>query len=204
MNKKSTPLALSAAYVTSNFHDRPGKDHLYHCPQHTLEVIAYCIEIGTESGVSGEELEILQIAAWFHDTGYDDAGYGHEEKGVVIARNFLEEINYSAKKIELITSCIRMTNLGATPSTLFEKIIRDADLAYLGTNDFKRQSNALREEWRLTRNQKFSDYDWVKGQVSFLSTHVFHTLYAQDRFQPTKLQNLGTMKELLESLSPTD
>jgi len=43
-------------------------------------VVLAAQEIGIKVGLSTEELNLLAITAWFHDTGYTRGYVGHEHK----------------------------------------------------------------------------------------------------------------------------
>ena len=81
--------------------------------------------------------------------------------------------------------------------TILEKIICDADLMYLGTDDFKLRGDDLYLEFLANKTVSNKD-DWNKLQIRFLKSHRFHTDYAQLHFGQKKQENL---EELLKQTS---
>jgi predicted metal-dependent HD superfamily phosphohydrolase len=98
----------------------------------------------------------------------------HEAAGVAI---FMEEaadseISESAK--ENIAQLILVTKIPQQPKTLLESIICDADLDYLGREDFPAIAEFLYLE--LKACGEMSDRQrWNELQLTFLSGHQYHT-----------------------------
>ena len=72
-------------------------DHKYtfHCTNHTHEVVTFSRIIGKKCNLTPEELQVVLIAAWYHDTGYTRSPHNHEDHSVAIAENFLKTNDYS-------------------------------------------------------------------------------------------------------------
>jgi HD superfamily phosphodiesterase len=99
---KETILESSSRYVTGLFNEQQPVWAVYHDLLHTIETFNGCLEIGGGSGISEEDLEIICISAWFHDTGYLFTVEEHEERSSEIALNFLEKNGYPGHKINKV------------------------------------------------------------------------------------------------------
>jgi hypothetical protein len=78
-----------------------------------------------------------------------------------------------------------------------EEIICDADLDYLGRDDFHEIADRLRRE--LKEHGKIeSDRQWDEIQVKFLTSHKYFTQTAIDTRRKKKLENLADIKSRLE------
>ncbi|MEZ4996322.1 MAG: adenylate/guanylate cyclase domain-containing protein [Bacteroidales bacterium] len=64
---------------------------------------------GTHENLNEEEMDIVKIAAWFHDVGYLKQYRDHEEVSIHIAEGFLNGKGVERKHVERITECIRST-----------------------------------------------------------------------------------------------
>ena len=62
------------------------------------------------------------------------------------SRSFLPEYGYSGEQIEKICKIIMATKLPPQPEDIYQKIICDADLDYLGRSDMIPVSNTLYKE----------------------------------------------------------
>jgi len=62
-------LNKASEYASRIISQKLPKGMVYHNVDHTKEVVETTEEIARSSGISNNELEILLIAAWFHDTG---------------------------------------------------------------------------------------------------------------------------------------
>jgi len=153
--------------------------YVYHNYKHTEDVVDAVRKIGNKAGLAPEELEIVTVAAWFHDTGFTERSENHEDVSVDIAEKFLKENNYKAENIEKIIGCINATRYPQSPGNLLEEVICDADLFHLGTKEFSDKSELLRVEWEKSNNKQYTEIDWLKLNIDFLTTHKFFTRYAR-------------------------
>jgi hypothetical protein len=121
---------------------------------------------------------------------------GHEEASCVIAAEYLPDFGYTAQEIERVNKMIMATKLPQNASTHLEQIICDADLDYLGREDFFMISHRLKLEWNLQEFNVTTLKEWYKLQVSFLGSHQFFTQSAKETRDAGKLKNLNQIKEI--------
>lgn len=121
-------LKMAKKFCTKLLAQRLPTDLYFHHLSHTIEVAEASFEIGTNSGLSAEEIAIVSIAAWFHDTGYCNTYRNHEIESVNIATTFLNLTGTEERIVKSVTGCILATKIPQQPSLLIEKIICDADL----------------------------------------------------------------------------
>lgn len=186
-------------YVTDLLLQQLSEDHKYHNLSHTLAVRTACRKLGEQMGVNKEELEILEIAALFHDVGFIETYNGHEGISRRIASDFLKGKNYPAEKLERVLSCIDVTFPANRPSNTLEKIIRDADLINLGSDGYATHLNGLRHEWDVFLGQKFTDRDWYKVNRKFLKNQSFFTKAAREYYGPKLEDNKKWLKRMDKS-----
>lgn len=171
--------------------------HLYyHNLKHTIDVVIGVEIIGTEEGVTEEELLLLKTAGLFHDSGQIYGSRGHEEKSCVIAREFLPQYGYSEQQIQIICDIIMATKLPPQPKNLLQQIICDADLDYLGRRDFIPVSQTLYQELKV-QNLIGSENDWNKLQIKFLTVHQFFTQTARTMRQVNKEKQIERLMSLI-------
>ena len=91
---------------------------------------------------------------------------------------------------------IFVTEIPHQPKNKLEEIICDADLDYLGRDDFHEIADKLRKELREHGKIK-SDRQWDEIQVSFLKQHKYFTKTAIKTRKKGKEKNL---KEVLARL----
>lgn len=177
-------------FISDLFSEKLSPNMIYHNYAHTLDVVNNSIKIGTKSGLNDSELEIVTLAAWFHDSGYTVTYNGHEDAGKEIAAKFLNEHNYDPGKINLVLGCINSTKMPQAPQNLMEQVICDADLIHFGQEDFFEYSELLKTEWETLGINHVSEADWYKASVDLLSTHRFFTQYARRKFSQQQSVNL--------------
>ena len=135
-------LTKASKYVTDLLQQNLPEGYVYHNIDHTLNVVESANEIGEHYGISKEDMEILLLAAWFHDTGISKVYIGHEEKSIEIFQDFIREDNLPPEKIEKVVQLIKITNISLHPESLLEKIIWDADLSHTGQKGFQKRLNS--------------------------------------------------------------
>jgi len=147
----------------------------YHGMHHTLEVFEMVQEIAfSEGNISDDDMELLKLAALFHDSGFTEGFDVHEQRGVEICRKHLPDFGFDEEAIAKISGMILATKIPQEPQNKLERIICDADLDYLGRDDFYSIGKTLFDELQ-ERQIISSEEQWNKIQVSFLEGHEYHT-----------------------------
>ncbi len=187
-------------YVTDYLTNNLSENYDYHCVNHTIDVVKNAEEIGVGSHLSDKELEIVLLAAWFHDFGYTKACDGHEKVSIDIAEKFLIANNYSNEDIEEVKKCIKATELCHKPVSLLEEILSDSDILHIGKKDFSKKADLLRQELKKNQNINFSDDEWIKKNIKFLSEHKFYTDYAKNNYDYQRIKNIEKLKNQLNNL----
>ena len=118
----SVILEKTKNFVSELLSKKLTEKHLFHNLEHTIDVVEETEEIANNSDVSKADLELLLIAAWFHDTGHTETYEGHEEVSCRLAREFLEKESYPEKKIEQIFQLIQTTKREHEPANQMEAI----------------------------------------------------------------------------------
>ena len=88
---------------------------------------------------------------------------------------------------------IMATKIPQSPKNKLEKIICDADLDYLGRDDFEVISNNLYTEF-LDFGIVKDHNDWMQKQIGFLEFHLYFTKSSQQLRQPKKMERLTKIK----------
>lgn len=172
---------------------------IYHNYPHTLRVVEKLQELIKGEDVTEKETLLLNIAAWFHDVGFVKGAKDHEESGVSIAKKFLNN-KVSDEDFLIVEKLILSTKMGAKPSNKLERIIKDADCSHLASKSFNKTSDLLKEELRLTETADYSDLDWKRGNIKFLTNHQFFTNYAIENWQEKKQENLLELFKTVKKL----
>lgn len=169
----------------------------YHGLHHTLDVLKMAKEICKHEGVSERDQILVKTAALFHDSGFvKNKHAGHEAEGCILVREHLPQFGYQPADIECICGMIMATKIPQTPNTLLEEILCDADLDYLGRDDFYAIGETLFEELQ-EYNLLQGEQAWNRLQVSFLTAHRFHTRTNQTLREPEKQRYLEDLKDLV-------
>lgn len=174
----------------------------YHSPAHMRDVYAATERIAAAEGIAGSELELLRTAALFHDVGFIRQTTDHERIGCDIARESLPEFGYADTDIESICGMIMATRIPQQPNNKLEEIIADADLDYLGRDDFWTIGKQLFDELRYYGRIATVD-EWNALQIRFLEQHHYFTKTAISSRAEKKEEHLKRLKAGLAP-NPTD
>ncbi|MFK8061099.1 MAG: Pycsar system effector family protein [Polaribacter sp.] len=190
----STLIVEVEKYVFNLLNTELEREYVYHNLAHTQRVVEKTKELAENVTLDKADLENLEIAAWFHDTGYLKGAENHEEESLLIAASFLKKHKVTGKRIEAISNLILATKMGHIANSDLEKIIMDADCAHLASKNFFDYTSLLRKEWELTDFKKVSDLDWIAINVDFLTKqHRFNTAYALKNWTKRKEKNLSKL-----------
>ncbi len=169
----------------------------YHGFHHTVDVWRRASELCSAEGIKGRMINLVKTAALLHDSGFlQNKHEGHEHQGCLLANSILPDFGYTPEDIETICGMIMATKIPQSPSTLPERIICDADLDYLGRDDFHKIGGTLFQELNLYNIIK-EEKAWNRIQVSFLTAHRFHTQTNQRLREPIKQAYLRELERLV-------
>ena len=171
-----------------------SKELYYHGVHHTKDVLEVCVQRAQEENLSETDTTLLCTGALLHDTGFLNVLKEHEKEGVKIAREVLKDYAYSDEQIDQIASMIMATKIPQSPKTKIEKILCDADLDYLGRDDFYKIGNTLFQELKAQEIVN-EEKDWDAIQIKFLEAHQYHTSISRDTREPQKQKYINELKE---------
>lgn len=161
----------------------------YHNAAHTKEVVHAVQWLAASEHVSGDDLQLLSTAALFHDAGFLEDYANHEENSCRLARTYLPRYAYSEEQTDAVCSLIMATKIPHQPKTSMERMLCDADLAYLGADQFLNRSESLYQELKAVGQIKDRN-EWQHVQMNFLQSHQYFTQSASKQWTPKKLQNI--------------
>ena len=183
--------------IHKDFSEKLDKKYIYHDLDHTKRVIKSAIKIGASYDLSEEQWKVLLTACLLHDFGFIKSHINHEKTGADIAGSILTEYGYNQDQIKSVKSLILVTEAIAIPNNKLESIIRDSDLEYLGSNDFEKISEKLKDEW-LICDVVTSEEEFYKLQLDFLINHQFHTEYMRKKGKKLKNKNIRYAHQMVK------
>ena len=189
-------------YIEEYFKEKISADFVYHDVLHTKYVVEAASRIAEGYELTDKEKEIIQFAAWFHDTGYDQGADGHEQRSCDITTNYLTALNYPAEDLKKVINCIMATKWPQQPRTLLEEIVCDADLSHLGNEWYWDRCGKVRQEMLLTNGTVLSEQEWVDLELQFITNHHYHTEVAREFFDKEKEKHIKQLLKQKLRLNP--
>ncbi|MBX2888363.1 MAG: phosphohydrolase [Ferruginibacter sp.] len=172
------------------------KHLFYHSAAHAKDVLKAVINLGKKEKINGDDLIMLKTAALFHDSGFLFGAKNHEANSCKIAKELLPNFKYSNNQIAKICEMIMATKIPQSPKNHLEEILADADLDYLGRDDFFKISNLFFEELAMT-GILTNETDWNILQVKFIEKHNYFTKAANKLRRQKKEGHLAIIKSKL-------
>ncbi|GJM32172.1 MAG: hypothetical protein DHS20C18_11730 [Saprospiraceae bacterium] len=189
-------------HIEKYFEESIPADYVYHDLYHTQSVVQSALDIARGYNLSEQELEVLQIAAWFHDVGYTEGQEGHEKRGCEKAREFLCKYQYPEASVKLVEGCILATKIPQSPRHLIEEILCDADLSHLGMDQYWDRCGRVRQEMLLIHGVVMSEQEWVDFEMGFMTRHRYHTEAGRKLYEKQKEKHVRQLYKRKLRLNP--
>lgn len=168
----------------------------YHGHHHTIDVLEASERIGRAVEISEDDLNLLLVAAAYHDCGFLYGHKKHEEKGCEIATETLPKFGFEGSEISQVCKMIMATKVPQNPLNQLSRILCDADLDYLGRDDFEPVATSLFQE--LNELDIVGNIEaWNRIQLGFLGQHFYHTDYGKTHRQPQKQIHLEKIRGIV-------
>jgi len=170
----------------------------YHNIDHTRDVLQSADFLANAENIDDHGKELLLTAALFHDTGFLKIRDRHEAESCNFARYYLPLHQYAPDEIEVVCSLIMATRIPQSPVNKLEEILCDADLDYLGRDDFFILSARLFKELKAEGIVKDED-EWNRQQADFIGNHRYFTGTAIKMMQAKKDQYVELIKSKISN-----
>lgn len=184
------------AFITDKLRKELSASLSYHSIHHIEDVYQSAERLADMEGVYGDDRKLLLTAVLFHDSGFLKAQKDHETESCHLVREYLPQYDYTDEQIEEICGMIMATKLPQTPHNHLEEIICDADVDYLGRDDFFKIGNGLFSELSMYGIINNED-EWNRLQVRFLESHSYFTKSAIALRKQKKDEHLEQIKKLV-------
>jgi uncharacterized membrane-anchored protein YitT (DUF2179 family)/predicted metal-dependent HD superfamily phosphohydrolase len=166
----------------------------YHNAGHTKGVVKAAENLAIAERITGDDLILLKTAALFHDTGFLHDHQDHEEISCQEAQKYLPDFGYSKEQVDEICRMVRATKLPQLPENQLAQLLCDADLYYIGTEQYTETTEGLFLELKRFGVVK-TKMEWELKQIEFLSAHKFFTKTARNEREIQKQVNLQKLRK---------
>lgn len=170
------------------------KELPFHNLNYTKEVVNTSLQIACESHIGRDEMELLLSAAWLQGLGYAKHYQDPEQKSVEIAKVFFKGMQLEKGRVENIERTIRSTAPKEKPLSEVEKILHDANLFYLASNDYSEYAEKLKREIEINLDKHFTVKEWIDWNIQLLESQHFYTAYGKEVLEPKRIENLERQK----------
>ncbi|NJL76356.1 MAG: HD domain-containing protein [Saprospiraceae bacterium] len=187
-----------------HFAEKVPQKYVFHDIHHVRSVVEAVAQIAAHFPLSDQELEILLLAGWFHDTGYDQGPEDHEARSATYAREFLMARKYPVADIKRVEAAILATKPSFSPTETIEQILCDADLSHLGSHLYWDCCGKVRQELAITRGAIVSEQEWIESEIEFMEQHQYLTDVGEALFGELKEKHIKQLKKQRLRLHPEE
>jgi len=190
--------AAAKYYIVKKLNEELASNLYYHGFHHTVDVLNAAIMIAEVEDIRDDDLTLLKTGALFHDCGFLKTYKNHEEAGCEMAKEILPQFDYNSQQIEIVCGLIMATKIPQMPKTFLEQVLCDADLDYLGREDFEFIAASLYRE--LVENKFIStEQEWNRLQVTFLNNHKYFTFFSKRLREKPKQKHLAEIQKIVNN-----
>ncbi len=195
MKINETIITEAEKYITGLLKNETPEGYTYHTLDHTQDVVKNAVFIGTRENLTEEEMNILRVAAWFHDVGYLKRYKGHEEESSEMAARFLENHKVDENIRAAVSESILATKFPQTPKSRVAKVLCDADFMHLSRENYFEQAKKLRQEQKNAGFRKLKKAEFDQESARLFEEHNWHTAFGKNMLDELKRKNLEILKE---------
>ncbi|MHC2991642.1 hypothetical protein OB13_08605 [Pontibacter sp. HJ8] len=159
---------------------------------HTLDHLAYMLELATRYKPDSEQLDLLLFALFYHDVVYSPTRSDNEEKSADLAEKQLSKLELPAAAITFIKDMILATKAHQQHSDTTINFLLDLDLAILGADPqrYDAYSRAVRKEYGIYPDLMYKPGRRKVLQHFLAQPSVYKTPIFQQAFEAQARQNL--------------
>lgn len=165
---------------------------------HTLQHLAECLQLQSESTHLAQRPAEIAIALWFHDAVYDVKAHDNEARSADWAVTALQAAGVSAEVQARAHALIMATEHTAAPLAGDAALLVDIDLAILGAAP----TRFAEYEWQIRQ-----EYAWVPEDVFMAKRHavlqafvarlnVYSTAFLHSKLESAARANLHAMLKI--------
>jgi predicted metal-dependent HD superfamily phosphohydrolase len=166
----------------------------YHNFAHAEQTAQDAMIFGIMENVPYNDLYLLGVEGYVHDTGFDPRRNDNEERTAKSVQQALANSYYGFKDSELskIGELTRSTKIPQQPTNILEQIICDADMSNLGTPSFFDAAERVRQENGIALGRA-----WYEHLHQLLKGHKYFTRAARTLRDEGKAKNLLLLEKII-------
>ena len=172
--------------------------YAYHNLDHVLNVLNSVRKLSEKAGLNDNDRLIVQMAALFHDTGFEKGPENHEGRSAAIAEEYMMNNGFDTSTIKMVKNSILATEMNAKCSETHSLILQDADMSGLASENYFEVTERLRKERNNIDTEHISKNKWDKTNIEFLEGHEYKTEWAKDLYNEQKEKNLKALKKRIK------
>ncbi len=177
-------------------------DLSYHNAAHTEEVMREALFFAIKDGLGPRDIELIAIAAAFHDAGFLSKNTENEALGAKLAVAAMKEAgSYAEEEMKLVNGMILDTVVRSTPhglkqipTTRLSPYLLDGDMGNLGREDFFEKGENVFKELGISSRKSF-----LKASLGMVEAHQWYSPAARNLREAQKQKNIEILKAKIKN-----
>ncbi|MCW3117355.1 MAG: metal-dependent phosphohydrolase sub domain [Chitinophagaceae bacterium] len=190
-------LRETALYAEEYMKANLPENIVFHNYNRTAKIARICDTLSIQSDLKESEKMLLHLASLFLDMGYCHDPKNSAAVSARLARNYFSAKGLDDASIKVITESLEAIGYPQQPVSLVAQYLCDADMYYLGSNNYSLDTELMRNEISLVDKINFTDREWIKKQLQLLTDHTYFTSEARRLFKKRKKNNIILLQNQL-------
>ncbi len=177
---------------------KPEVPLVYHGFRRTRELVDACKDVAKGCKLADGDVDVVLLAAWFHDAGFAAGFDADRRRSVEICREFLVRHEGRKSLADRVIACLDGPD-GARrqPERALQDVLHDGLLIQLAHKNYLEDSELLRLELERRKGRLYSDVEGTQHCISFIDSHPYRTRYAQLEYNDRRAANLVRLHKML-------
>lgn len=165
---------------------------------HTLQHLAECLQLQSDSAHLAQHPAEIAIALWFHDAVYDVKAHDNEARSADWAVAALQAAGVSVEVQTRVHALIMATEHTAAPLAGDAALLVDIDLAILGAAParFAEYERQIRQEYAWVPEEVFVEKRRAVLQGFLARPQIYSTAFFRSKLESTARSNLQVMQKV--------
>lgn len=150
--------------------------------------------------ISDEEMEAVQLAAWFQYASLLSDKKLNAEKSIEAARSCLENTHYPEQGIALVERAIREVHGSRFIQSEVAQLLNDANVAYAYTSHYQNLNPLKRLEEEVLNNERLENLQWEQDSHQQLFAQRFYLSFSKKEYEGLLSQNILEQEARIQNL----
>tara|TARA_R110002049_G_scaffold302713_2_gene496061 strand:+ start:1945 stop:3138 length:1194 start_codon:yes stop_codon:yes gene_type:complete len=179
-------------FVSDLYKSKNDDNLFYHNYLHTIKRLKKANKLIEAEKFNTSEASMIQLALAFSNIGFLSDYKNPFKSSADLALKYFESKEVDKTFQQNVINCIKVFETKQTKNKIEEAVLDIYNSEY-GEKKFIKYSSLLKQEKERKEDLVLENDEWLKQQITELSSHMYYTNYAIENWQPRKSKNLAEL-----------